>query len=93
MKQNNLNLSATTSQTEAFEGAHFVIIAIPTNFRESLNSFDTNSLEEVIKNINHDSTYYNYKIDCSIGFTKSQNLLYKKNNIIFSPEFLKKVQL
>ncbi|MDC1424097.1 nucleotide sugar dehydrogenase [Gammaproteobacteria bacterium] len=91
IRQNSLKLSATSSKNKAFEDADFIIIAIPTDFIESLNSFDTTGLEQVIKDVNfiNSKATIIIKSTIPIGFTEMQNLLYEKNNIIFSPEFLR----
>src|SRR5699024_7587717 len=43
-----LNLTATTSHTEAFRDAEFVIISTPTNYDPDKNYFDTSTVEQVI---------------------------------------------
>ena len=44
----NLNLHATSCKKEAFKNAQFIILAVPTNFDEVKNFFDTSILDQII---------------------------------------------
>ena len=46
-----LNLLATLNYNEAFYGANFIIICVPTNYDENKNFFDTSHVENIIKKI------------------------------------------
>ena len=67
------------------------ILALPTNYDEKTNFFDTSILEGVIKKL------FKYKSNIPIlikstipvGFTEKLNSEYKTRNILFSPEFLR----
>ena len=87
----DLNLKATLDYKEAFEGAEFVVISTPTNYDDITNSFDTSSVEDIIRKVismNIDTTMV-VKSTIPVGFIKSIREKYNIDNIIFSPEFLR----
>lgn len=91
LKEKNLNLKATTNYKEAFSNAKFIIICTPTDYDEEKNFFDTSSVEDVIKKAkeeNSDATII-IKSTIPVGFTKKVKQEYEKDNILFSPEFLR----
>ena len=90
-KKENDNLEGTMDYKKAFKDAEYIIICTPTNYDEKTNFFDTSSVEDVIKKsieINPKSTII-IKSTIPIGFTDKVREKYNKNNIIFSPEFLR----
>ncbi len=86
-----LNLKATTNQTEAFENAEFIIISTPTNYDPDRNYFDTSSVEQVIESVLeiNPKAVMVVKSTIPVGYIKSVKEKYKIDNIMFSPEFLR----
>lgn len=91
LKNETLNLRATVTATDAFNGATYVIIATPTNYDPESNHFDTSSVESVIEEtmkINPEATII-IKSTVPVGFTRSMNEKFATDSIVFSPEFLR----
>lgn len=91
LKTKNLNLTATTNYKKAYKDADYVIIATPTNYDPDKNYFDTKSIEDVIENVllvNQNATIV-IKSTVPVGYTKKLKQIFKNDNIIFSPEFLR----
>ena len=98
-----LNLVATLDAQEAYRGAEFVVIAVPTNYDPQLNFFDTHLIEEVIESVlevNSEATMI-IKSTVPVGYCRSLYVKYaklfkeqcrdkkSKLRLLFSPEFLR----
>ncbi|MGU8300933.1 nucleotide sugar dehydrogenase [Clostridium perfringens] len=91
LKNEKLNLIATTDSYKAYKDAEFVIISTPTNYEPELNYFNTRSVEAVIANvlsINPNATMI-IKSTVPVGYTEKVRAMFETENIIFSPEFLR----
>lgn len=89
-KNEELNLIATTDEA-AYATADIVIIAVPTNYDDEYNYFDTSAVEHVIESVmsaNKDALIA-IKSTIPVKYTNTLIKKYEKENIIFSPEFLR----
>lgn len=89
--EKKLNLKATTDAKLAFNDAAFIVIATPTNYDPDINSFNTESVENIIEtalSINPDAILV-IKSTVPVGYTDKIKIKFSSNNIIFSPEFLR----
>ena len=86
-----LRLSATLDAEAVYREAEFVIIATPTNYDPVKNSFDTRSVEDVIRtvlSVNPQAVMV-IKSTIPVGYTDGVRERFQTDNIIFSPEFLR----
>ncbi len=91
LKNKKLNLKSTVNKNLAYSNANYIIIATPTNYEIKTGSFDTSSVEKVIADcieINSDALIV-IKSTIPLGFTENMKKKFKKDDIIFSPEFLR----
>lgn len=91
LKNKELDFVAKTSGQADFADADLVILALPTNYDEVAEKFDTSFLDDAIaeiKSMREDLTIL-IKSTIPIGYTRSKNEEYECENIIFSPEFLR----
>ena len=91
LDQQDLDISSTTDLIECIKDSVFVILALPTNFDESLMKYDTQVLDEVAENVlrnNHTATII-IKSTVDIGHTEYLKQRLDTQRIIFCPEFLR----
>lgn len=89
-----LNLRATSDKDDAYKDTDFVIVATPTNYDETTNSFDTSTVEGVIDDVLLQDTKAPIVIKSTIpvGFTQEMRQAKGTDRILFSPEFLREGQ-
>lgn len=91
LAEKELKLTATLDPAQAYSGADFVVIAVPTNYDSRTQHFDTSAVEAVIQLV----MQYNpnaimvIKSTIPVGYTVSVREKFGSSNIIFSPEFLR----
>ena len=86
-----LQLNATLDAQVAYAGADFVVIAVPTNYDDVTQRFQTAAVEEVIGLVtqcNPDAAVV-IKSTVPVGYTASVREKFHNRNILFSPEFLR----
>lgn len=86
-----LDLHATTSVSNAYETADYVIVATPTNYDPQRDSFDCTSVETVIEEILEYSgtAIIVIKSTVPVGFTERIRARHNTDRVLFSPEFLR----
>jgi len=87
----DLNLTATTDSVGAISTADVVIVATPTNYDPDADTFDTSSVESVIRLVleHRPGALIVVKSTVPVGFTESVRAKYSSTDIVFSPEFLR----
>ena len=91
LRERKLNLLATTSFEEHLANTDLVILALPTNYDEKTNFFDTSILEQVLAELSESNTKATVVIKSTIpiGFTDKVSKVFPNLSIVFVPEFLR----
>ena len=94
LDKQELNISATTNLNESIQGCDFIIIALPTNFSEKKLEFDTQIIEDVLKQVlsTNSSAIIAIRSTLNIGCTDKISAQFNTSRIIFCPEFLREGQ-
>lgn len=87
----NVHLEATTEPYEAYKNADYVVVATPTDYDTDANSFDTSSVEMVVRDVAQISptSVVVIKSTIPVGFTHDLQQQHPGLTILFSPEFLR----
>ena len=91
LQKDTINIYATISKKEAYADAKYIIIATPTDYDIETGYFNTVSIENSIKDILEFNAEAIIMIRSTIplGYIKSIQKQFQKDNILFSPEFLR----
>lgn len=91
LKNKSLNLNAKYMEDSDYLNKDYIIMALPTNYDEKSNYFNTKILDEAIRlatKLNKDATII-IKSTIPVGFTEKVNRINKTDKVIFMPEFLR----
>ena len=89
--EKTLNLRATLNAKEAYSDADFVVVAVPTNYDNHKDFFDTSLVEQVIGKVAecNPNAAIVIKSTIPVGYTENISKKYPTSPILFSPEFLR----
>jgi len=94
LKERNLSLSATLDPEEAYSGAKYVVVAVPTSYDPETNGFDTKAVDSVVLQaaVLAKDALVVIKSTVPVGHTQGLQTLCRTDRIVFSPEFLREGQ-
>lgn len=87
----DLQLTFDTDPTSAYASAEFVLIATPTDYDPQTNSFDTSSVEGVVRDVlaADSGAYIIIKSTIPVGAVEALREQFGTQAIVHSPEFLR----
>ena len=92
----SISISATTDSGSAYDGADFIIVAVPTNYDEDAKMFDTRIVENVVNEAitQNRNAVVIIKSTIPVGYTaglieRLEGHGFKNPKVLFSPEFLR----
>ncbi len=91
LAEKSLSLIATTDKKDAYKDANFIVVATPTNYDPDRNSFDTSSVDAVVRDaleLNLEALVV-IKSTIPIGHTRFLQEKFQTDRVVFSPEFLR----
>ena len=91
LKEKPLRLVATMDEKEAYIGADYVVIAVPTDFDSEKNYFDTSEVDAVLEQAMRyaPDAVIVIKSTLPLGYTRELWKRTGNRKIMFSPEFLR----
>ena len=91
--RDDLDLTFTTDAA-AYADADFVVVATPTDYDPETDAFDTNTVEQVIREILETSSTATIVVKSTVpvGFVEDVRERLGTDRVIFSPEFLREGQ-
>jgi UDPglucose 6-dehydrogenase len=91
IQTNPTKFIATDSPDDHLKNSKIIILALPTNFDQSSNSFDTSIMDSVLKKLNNSNINADIVIKSTIpiGYTNRSKKKYQNLSLFFVPEFLR----
>ncbi len=91
LEKNKSKISFSSSFPKVIKDFKTILIATPTDFDPSINSFNTSSIEDILDKLNKEKFLGLVVIRSTVpvGFTDKMNSQYPNLDIAFFPEFLR----